>query len=79
MSTIRLTAAEALVHDLASQYGEFDGAEVPLLFLPGDVFRPVSRYSDWVARPGQLMSTRPEVQSARADHEAAIRAPDGLT
>ncbi len=30
MSTIRLTAAQALVRYLASQYGELDGAEVPL-------------------------------------------------
>ena len=30
MSTIRLTAAQALVRYLASQYREFDGAEVPL-------------------------------------------------
>ena len=30
MSTIRLTAAQALVRFLASQYGELDGAEVPL-------------------------------------------------
>jgi 3D-(3,5/4)-trihydroxycyclohexane-1,2-dione acylhydrolase (decyclizing) len=30
MSTIRLTAAQALVRYLASQYGELDGAELPL-------------------------------------------------
>jgi 3D-(3,5/4)-trihydroxycyclohexane-1,2-dione acylhydrolase (decyclizing) len=30
MSTIRLTAAQSLVRYLASQYGEVDGAEVPL-------------------------------------------------
>ncbi len=30
MSTIRLTAAQALVRYLTSQFGELDGAEVPL-------------------------------------------------
>jgi 3D-(3,5/4)-trihydroxycyclohexane-1,2-dione acylhydrolase (decyclizing) len=106
VSTIRLTAAQALVRYLASQYCELDGAEVRLfaavwaifghgnvaalgeaLYAHRDVLPTFRAHNEQAMTHAAIafakasrrpaVSTRPEVQSARAVYETAVDMRDG--